>query len=179
MSRVHKVFPTYHHELDESRKTIFELRFGNKHGVLIPSGVRPGDIDPNLPDETIRQKIRDGYLRDASVTVVLVGARTWQRRHVDWEISSSLRDTSYNPRAGLLGIMLPAYYAANGKLDAHTIPPRLWDNVQCEFATLHNWSEEPEEIQEWVHQAYLRKARIAPTNARPLFKYNRSTPRWE
>lgn len=184
MSRRHKVFVSYHHELDESRKKIFELRFGNSYDVIVPGAVQVGDIDPNLPHETIRQKIRDEYLRDASVTIVLVGARTWQRRHVDWEISSTLRDTALNPRGGLLGVILPGYYDAyyggrRGRFDPNTIPPRLWDNVQCGFAKLHDWSEDHAQVQDWVHEAYLRKGRLQPDNSRDLFRNNRSGDRWQ
>ena len=57
--------------------------------------------------ETIRQQIRDNFIRDATVTVVLIGPCTWQRKHVDWEIGSSLRKTKRNSRCGLLGILLP------------------------------------------------------------------------
>lgn len=184
MSKLHKVFISYHHELDESRKKIFELRFGNAFGAIIPSAVKVGDIDPNLPTETIRQKIRDEYLRDASVTVVLIGAQTWQRKHVDWEIASTLRDTQMNARGGLLGILLPGYYDAHhggrrGKYEPYKIPPRLHDNVACGFATLHDWSEDPDSVQKWVHDAYLRKGRIQPDNGRDLFRNNRSGDRWQ
>ena len=82
MSNLHKVFVTYHHGPDESYKRLFELRFGNKFGAIIPGSVQVGDINPNLSTETIRQKsatsTRDEYLRDTSVSVVLVGALTCQ-----------------------------------------------------------------------------------------------------
>lgn len=183
VSHLHKVFISYHHEFDQDRKNIFELRFGNSFGAIIPGAVGVGDIDANVSTETIRQKIRDEYLRDTSVTVVLVGALTWQRKHVDWEIGSSIRDTRANPRSGLLGILLPSYYEAyydgrQGRYDPHTIPPRLHDNVEVGFATLHNWTEDAGQVRTWVHDAYLRKGRVEPTNARPSFAKNRSGSRW-
>ncbi|MBX3458577.1 MAG: TIR domain-containing protein [Planctomycetes bacterium] len=184
MSRVHKVFLSYYHELDQARKNVFELRFGNKYGAIISGSVNDGDIDPMLATETTRQKIRDLYLRDTSVTIVLVGELTWQRKHVDWEISSSIRHTEYNPRSGLLGILLPAYSdkyfkGDTTKYDPHTIPPRLADNLASGFATLHSWNENADVVQEWVHSAYLRKSRIIPDNGRPLFAKNRTGSRWE
>ena len=183
MSKLHRVFVSYHHELDESYKTIFELRFGNKFGAVIPGSVKVGDIDPYLSTETIRQKIRDEYLRDTSVTVVLVGALSWQRKHVDWEIASSIRNTAVNPRSGLIGILLPAYYAHHfdgrwGKYNPMTIPPRLHDNIEAGFASIHSWSEDAAEVQGWIHQAYLRKSRVEPNNARESFAKNRSGDNW-
>lgn len=55
------------------------------------------------------QQIRDNYLRDSSVTIVLVGKDTWKRKFIDWEISASIRNTQNNPRSGLFGIILPTH----------------------------------------------------------------------
>jgi hypothetical protein len=179
MSNRHKVFVSYHHANDENYKRIFELRFGNRFGVIVPGSVQMGDIDTNLKTETIRQKIRDDYLRDTSVTVVLVGQETWQRKHVDWEISSSLRNTDLNPRSGLLGILLPSHPDfGRPKFNPHLVPPRLADNVECGFATIYHWSEDPDKVQQWVHEAYLRKARIQPDNSRDLFGKNHTGSAW-
>lgn len=90
MSKRHKVFVSYHHENDEKYRKIFENKFGRSY---VSKSVGIGDINPNLKNETIRRKIRDEFLRDSTVTVVLVGKETWKRKHVDWEISSSIRHT--------------------------------------------------------------------------------------
>ena len=179
MSNRHRVFVSYHHTRDENYKKIFELRFGNAFGAIIPGSVQVGDINPDLPTETIRQKIRDEYLRDTSVTVVLIGAETWQRKHIDWEIGSSIRHTQFNPRSGLLGILLPAYpRPASGSYNPYTIPPRLHDNIRCGFATIHNWSEDAAVVQNWIHDAYLRKSRVNPDNSRDSFGKNRTGTSW-
>lgn len=174
MSKLHRVFVSYHHELDEKYKKRFELRFGDAYGTIIPAGVDMGDIDPNLRTETIRTKIRDEYLRGASVTVVLVGRLTWQRKHVDWEISSTLHDTKLHSRGGLLGILLPAYR----KDDLHTIPPRLHDNVEAGYAKLYDWSESSGDVQAWIHGAFLRRGRVEPDNHRDPFGRNHSGSGW-
>lgn len=179
MSNRHKVFVSYHHALDENYKNIFELRFGNAFSAIVPGSVNDGDIDPNLSTETIRQKIRDEYLRDTSVTVVLIGAETWQRKHIDWEIGSSIRQTQYNPRSGLLGILLPTYPRTDQtKYNQHTIPPRLYDNIKCEFAAIYNWSDNPTMVQDWIHHAYLRKSTKQPENSRAPFGKNRTGSEW-
>lgn len=179
MSNKHRVFVSYHHALDESYKKIFELRFGNAFGAIVPGSVQVGDINPNLPTDTIRQKIRDEYLRDTSVTVVLIGAETWQRKHIDWEIGSSIRHTEFNPRSGLLGILLPTYPRTDkSKYNTQTIPPRLHDNIKCGFASIHNWSEDAPTVQGWIHDAYLRKSRVSPDNSRDSFGRNRAGSEW-
>lgn len=179
MSDRHKIFVSYHHALDESVKESFEKRFGSVFQAIIPGSVNDGDIDPNLPTETIRQRIRDEYLRDTSVTVVLIGAQTWQRKHIDWEIGSSIRQTRMNPRSGLLGIVLPSSPRSDpSKYNPRTIPPRLYDNIRCGFAVIYNWSDDGSTVQDWVHQAYLRKSTKAPDNSRASFGKNRTGTEW-
>lgn len=179
MSNRHKVFVSYHHALDENYKNIFELCFGNAFGAIVPGSVKVGDIDPNLPTDSIRQKIRDEYLRDTSVTVVLIGAQSWQRKHVDWEIGSSIRQTEYNLRSGLLGILLPTYPRTDPtKYNPHTIPPRLYDNIKCGFASIYNWSDNPTTVEGWIHDAYLRRSTKQPDNSRASFGNNRTGTEW-
>lgn len=190
MSTRHKVFVSYHHANDQHYKHLFETRFGTHFGILERGSVELGDIDPNLQTETIRGRIRDEYLRDSSVTVVLVGTQTWQRKHVDWEIGSSLRHTQSNPRSGLLGILLPSFLEVHhwttradgsGKVtayDKYAIPPRLHDNIARGFAELFVWSDDPTVTQQRIHAAYLRKSSIDPNNARLAYGKNRSGDRW-
>ena len=83
----HKVFVSFH-EQDRKYQQIFARKMGSD---LVDRSVQPGDIDPKSNVSETRRKIRDEFIAEASVTVVLVGSCTWRRRHVDWEISSSLR----------------------------------------------------------------------------------------
>ena len=86
----HKVFISYHHGNDQAHKEAL-TEFNDKYGVFTDASVDSGDIDDELDDEAIREKIRDEYLQDSSVTIVLVGTETRRRKHVDWEIYSSMR----------------------------------------------------------------------------------------
>lgn len=179
MSDRHKVFVSYHHAADQAYKERFVQLFSH---VVVDWSVRLGDIPDGLATETIRQKIRDEWLRDATVTVVLVGRQTWQRKHVDWEIGSGLRNTAYNPRSGLLGVLLPTYPASQpGYYDPSTIPPRLADNLGAanSFGRLISWTENPAEMQKWIHDAFLRRNQDPPpNNGRDSFVNNRSGDRW-
>ena len=181
MTKRHKVFVSYHHDNDQGYRNLFENLFSDFYDIMVSQSVQIGDIDPNLNVDAVRQQIRDEYLRDSTVTVVLVGAETWKRKHVDWEISASLRDTEFNPRSGLLGILLPTYPRPDGdptKYSRYTIPPRLHDNIECCFAKIYNWSEAPDVVQQRIHEAFKRRNQVNPNNSRPLFANNRSGERW-
>lgn len=182
MSNRHKVFVSYHHDNDQEYRDLFEELFSDIHDIMESRSVQIGDIDPNLNTERVRQQIRDEYLRDSTVTVVLIGAETWKRKHVDWEISASIRHTEFNPRSGLLGILLPTYPRPDGeptKYCRYTIPPRLYDNVECDFAIIYNWNDKPDVVQQWIHEAFKRRDQEKPNNSRCLFVNNRSGERWQ
>ena len=179
MAQRHNVFISYHHANDEGYKNEFERLFHSAYDILETKAVSDGDINPDNSTDYTRQLIRDNFIKDATVTVVLIGSETWQRKHVDWEISSSLRDTQLNSRTGLIGIILPTYPRADQtKYNAHTIPPRLYDNIQNDFATIYNWSNDPIAVQNWIHQAFLRRKTIKPDNSRDMFINNRSGAQW-
>ena len=103
---MHKVFISYHHSSDQTYKDSL-VKFGEDYSIFIDKSVDTGDISDNLSDEQIRRSIRDSYLRDSTVTIVLVGQETKRRKHVDWEIYSSMHDGSVNKRSGIVVINLP------------------------------------------------------------------------
>lgn len=103
----HKVFISYHHANDQWAKNSL-LEFNKEHDIFIDGSVDTGDIDENLPAETIRQKIRDEYLKDSTVTILLVGTETKNRKHIDWELYSSMYDGKINKKSGILVIQLPS-----------------------------------------------------------------------
>ena len=202
----HRVFVSYYHNDDQYHRNLFEGMFSDYHDIMVSESVEIGDIDDTrLSTDQIRQIIRDKYLRKSTVTVVLVGERTWQRKFVDWEIGSSLRQTEYNPRSGLLGILLPTFpchtvlsgtlrpalwvpttdirtISENGRLlsyDSRRIPPRLHDNVERGFAKIYPWSDAPDTVQSWIHEAFKRRDKNPPPdNSYPSFKNNRTGERW-
>lgn len=170
----HRTFISFHHE-DQQYKDNFVQMLGDD---IVDESVSDGDIDDdNLSTERIRQIIRDKFIRDATVTVVLIGPCTWQRKHVDWEIGSSLRETRLNSRCGLLGILLPNHWDyAKEQYSPRLIPPRLADNstVDNPYALIYDWSNNSSEIRRWIHAAFERRSGTPPTNNRTQFKNNRS-----
>ena len=171
----HKVFISFNNK-DEKYKKRFCKILGTD---IVDKSVEDGDIDTDLKTDTIRQKIRDEFIADASVTVVLVGRCTWQRKHVDWEIGSSLRDTKKNSRCGLLGILLPNHFDHGKKTyRSELIPPRLADNCddRKDFGAIYDWPDPwcTDSVRQWIHSAFKRRSKLFPDNSRPQFKKNQS-----
>lgn len=104
---MHKVFISYHHRNDQAYKQAL-LDFNDEHGIFIDASVDTGDIDDSLSSQAIRRKIRDEYLANSTVTILLVGVETKYRKHIDWEIYSSMIDGRVNKRSGILVINLPS-----------------------------------------------------------------------
>lgn len=180
MATQHKVFVSYHHANDQYYRNTFEQLFSDYYGVFISKSVQIGEIDPRLPTDTVRQKIRDEYLRDSTVTVVLVGSETWQRKHVDWEISSSIRQTKLSSRSGLLGILLPTHPNFSQQFyDGGIVPPRLVKNQECGYAKIYHWSDDPSMVANWIESAFQDRSRLSPDNAYPHFVNNKFGARWK
>lgn len=103
----HKVFISYHHDNDQwAKEKLLELN--SKYDIFIDRSVDTGDISDDLSDEKIRKKIRDEYLRDTTVTILLVGTETKNKKHIDWELYSSMYDGKENKKSGILVIQLPS-----------------------------------------------------------------------
>jgi hypothetical protein len=134
MSTKHNVFISYHHANDQWAKKEL-LALNTEHEIFIDGSVDTGDIDENLPDEKIRTEIRDEYLRNTTVTILLVGTETKNRKHIDWEIFSSMIDGAQNKKSGILVIQLPSvnpkhFTAAHGEQEKDEIyPSSTWTSV--------------------------------------------------
>ncbi|MFW2078527.1 TIR domain-containing protein [Acinetobacter sp. ULE_I010] len=125
----HNVFISYHHANDQFYKDYLES-FNNVHNIFINKSVSIDDIDENLPADTIREIIRDNYLRDTSVLILLVGVETKNRKHVDWEIYSSMRNSAKNRKSGILVINLPSvgctyFRVAHGETEKRDFYPNI------------------------------------------------------
>lgn len=175
----HKVFVSYHHNNDQYYREHFERLFSTYTGVFISKSVQIGEIKPYLFPDTVRQKIRDEYLRDSTVTVVLIGTETWQRKHVDWEISSSIRQTMHSSRSGLMGIILPTHPSfGTNTYHTETTPPRFVKNQMCGYADIYDWSMNASSVARWIEIAYQPRSAVKPDNSYPHFVCNKSGSGW-
>ncbi len=103
---MHKVFISYHHANDQAYKDGL-TQFNTQHRIFIDGSGDTREISDALTDEQIRTTIRDDYLADSTVTIVLVGTETKNRKHVDWEMYSSMHDGPVNKKSGIVVIVLP------------------------------------------------------------------------
>jgi hypothetical protein len=121
----HKCFISFH-QADEDEVVHFIETFEE---VFIPRVLGVSDEDEFVDSSDtnyVLRAIREKYLIDSTVTIVLVGKCTWARRYVDWEVYSTLRNDPVNRRSGLMAVTLPSAANYEGK----KLPPRVQDNVR-------------------------------------------------
>lgn len=175
----HKVFIPYHHDDQEEVEEFIET-FDRERKVFIARALGVGmadDVINSNDTDYVMRRIRELYLKDSTVTIVLIGKCTWARRYVDWEIQSSLHHGETVTPNGLLGIVLPSA----GK---KPIPPdRLKKNLKGEdsdegYARWYWYPKRKDSLANWIEDAF--EARTSRThlivNPRDRFKYNRSCP---
>ena len=161
---MHKVFITYHHKNDQSAKKQL-LALNERHSIFVDKSVHTGDISDDLDDEAIRRTIRDQYLRDSTVTILLVGTETKGRKHVDWEVYSSMFDGTVNTKSGILVINLPSTgctqcTVSHGNLEEIRIYPEIsnWVRVDTRVEYQRRYPYMPDRI---VDNLLARDARVS------------------
>lgn len=147
-----KVFISYHHENDQHYKE-YLVDMGERWGLFINGSVDTGDISDDLKAETIRQRIRDNYLRDSSVTILLCGEETRLRKHIDWELASSMIDGQKNKKSGILVFMLPSICDGSRGHAPHDYEKQViypdvihWESFGSEAVYKERYPELPERI---------------------------------
>ena len=112
----HRCFISYHHD-DQAYVDAFVSTFDKERRVFAARALGAGmdrDIIDSANTDYVMRRIRELYLRDSTVTIVLLGRCTQARRYVDWELQSSLRHGETVRANGLLGIRLPSYRKGDG-----------------------------------------------------------------
>lgn len=103
---MHKVFISYHHANEDGVKEDL-LRINEEHNIFIDCSVSTGDIDEDLEPQAIRQAIRRNYLSGSTVILLIVGRETKYRKHVDWELYSSMYNGTNFGRSGVVVLHAP------------------------------------------------------------------------
>jgi len=103
----HKVFISYHHAGDQQYKDHI-IEQNSAYNIFDNYSVREKDIDDtDKTSEQIRRIIRDEYMRNATVLLLLCGQKTKMRKHVDWEIHTAMYHSDVNPQMGIVVVNLP------------------------------------------------------------------------
>lgn len=172
-----KCFISYHHD-DELEVEKFIQTFDHHKNVLISRGIgasMSGDIINSDSSDYIMRRVREEYLGDSTVTIVMVGRNTWGRKFVDWEIAASLRNTASYNRNGIMAITLPSVAGATGR----QLPARLGDNVQGENGYGRWWTypTTASALATCIEKAYQYRTDRSSLvdNTRPLRSQNSST----
>ncbi len=163
----HKVFISYHHINDQLYKEAL-LQINELNDIFIDSSVDTGDIEDGLSDDIIRQKIRDEYLKDSTVTIILVGLETKKRKHIDWEIYSIMFNGKVNKQSGVLAINLPStgctyYSAAHGEDEKRIIYPENsnWTSISSRSQYEERYPYAPARI---IDNLLKNNAKVSVTN---------------
>lgn len=117
----HKCFVSYHVD-DMAEVEAFISEFGSEFIARSVGVTVEDDFVDSDDDEYVKRRIREKYLTDSTVTILLLGNCTWARKFVDWEVSSSLRNDAVNKRNGLLVYPLPSMN------NSARLPDRVKDN---------------------------------------------------
>ncbi len=167
---MHKCFISYHHD-DQQYVNQFVRTFDILNNCFIHRAV--GVMDDNIINSTdtdyIMRRIRELYLADSTVTIILIGGCTWSRKYVDWEIASTLRNDPNNKRSGLIGIFLP--YVSSRML----VPPRLQDNINSGYAQVFDYPKYAWQLTNWIEAAFNARfdSKKSVDNTRDLFGKNK------
>ncbi|MCS2812449.1 TIR domain-containing protein [Bacteroides ovatus] len=183
---MHKVFVSFHHANDQKYKEGL-VSWAEKNKVFIDGSVDMGEIPEDWDDQKIREYIRDEHLKDTTVTILLVGTETKNRKHIDWELYSSMYDGTVNKKSGIIVILLPSvkseYYTCahssektfypettqwmsiDSREEYHRrypyLPERIIDNLlePNAFISVINWDKlTPDILRQMIDNAYNSRA---------------------
>ena len=136
---MHKVFISYHHENDQRYKEDL-LKMRDRSDLFVDKSVNAGEISDDWSPETIRKEIRDEYLRDSTVTILLCGEETRHRKHIDWELKTSMIDGQKNGKSGILVITLPSISSRNWCRVSQDAEKQVIYPGVIDWTSLDSWS---------------------------------------
>jgi hypothetical protein len=144
---------------DHGQDDYWLLRFTDAfESVFDIHSVKTVDVEPADSQQYIRDLIQGGYIEVGTVLVVLLGAQTYARKIVDWEIAAAL-ETKPSRASGVIGLRLPTHVDfGKATVAPARMPKRLAENVKSGYCAVHDWTESEQQIQAWVHEA-IRSAR--------------------
>lgn len=170
-----KVFVSYCHR-DQAAAEQFVAQWSNvfTHRAL---GLAYDENIINSNDtEYVMSRIRQDYLGDSSVTIVLIGTCTHSRKYVDWEIKASLRRGASLPN-GLLAYILPTCGLAGlAGLGYPHVPNRLNLNLRgpASYARYFFIPDREETMRQNIEDAFAARTTRAELIVNPQDRMERN-----
>lgn len=161
----HKCFLSFHNA-DSGAVDTFVEKF---EGAFIRRGiVMEQDIIDSDNTDYVMQRIRQLYLLDSTVTIVLIGKCTSARRYVDWEVQASLRKPRDGPPPnGLVAIQLWESY--------RKLPDRVNLNVDSGYSKFYKYPSSTNGLSSIIDEAFEARTNLSHLieNPRDRYSYNR------
>lgn len=151
-----KCFISYHHE-DQTYCDRFVSDFDHAGDCFIARGLgtqMPGDVIESTNPEYVMRRIREQFLADSTVTIVLLGRCTWARKYIDWEIQASLRSGQVIP-SGLIGIKLPTFNGIYPDRLHRNLSPD-WPRIDC-YARVMDYPRSTQDLVNAIERAFERR----------------------
>lgn len=122
-----KVFKEKIIELNKARNgAIFELI--NSQEEEIEKEILSLNINDS---KSFIERIRNKYLRDADVVILLLGLETKKRKSIDWELKAAMTETNLFSKSGILIVYLPEITERFGvKIPRSVLPNIILKNME-------------------------------------------------
>lgn len=204
----HRVFISYYHHDDQRYKDYlikmqeFNIETMQMQSIFEDFSVHENEIDDTgLSSEQIRCIIRDEYIKDATVLILLCGENTKKRKHIDWELHAAMYDSLANRQMGIIVINLPTikqgirasseeekpllsdfgqWYSIENRAEFEVqypyMPSRIIDNfVKGVPITVVEWSRienHPTILKQLIDNAFNRRFNFTYDHSSPLRRQN-------
>lgn len=204
----HRVFISYYHHDDQRYKDYlikmqeFNIETMQMQSIFEDFSVHEKEIDDaGLSSEQIRCIIRDEYIKDATVLILLCGENTKKRKHIDWELHAAMYDSPANRQMGIIVINLPTikqgirasseeekpllsdfgqWYSIDNRVEFEAqypyMPSRIIDNFVKEVPiTVVEWSRienHPTILKQLIDNAFNRRFDFTYDHSSPLRRQN-------
>ena len=204
----HRVFISYYHHDDQRYKDYlikmqeFNIETMQMQSIFEDFSVHEKEIDDaGLSSEQIRCIIRDEYIKDATVLILLCGKNTKKRKHIDWELHAAMYDSPANRQMGIIVINLPTikqgicasseeekpllsdfgqWYSIDNRAEFEAqypyMPSRIIDNFVKEVPiTVVEWSRienHPTILKQLIDNAFNRRFDFTYYHSSPLRRQN-------
>lgn len=204
----HRVFISYYHHDDQRYKDYlikmqeFNIETMQMQSIFEDFSVHENEIDDTgLYSEQIRCIIRDEYIKDATVLILLCGENTKKRKHIDWELHAAMYDSPANRQMGIIVINLPTikqgirasseeekpllsdfgqWYSIENRAEFEAqypyMPSRIIDNfVKGVPITVVEWSRienHPTILKQLIDNAFNRRFDFTYDHSSPLRRQN-------